>query len=217
MIKTKLKFTKFDKDFQRLSQFEQPSRSWLKGMWYWLYLQNSHTNLTGCIDISNTSRELRGMEDSYAYGVGWAQVSVGGGAGGVASPFYVMGNSYPINRPNDLAGIVIGSNNAAVTPSQYALAGGIRHGATAGCILYGGCEVVNPTFADPNGEMIIRRFFTNVSGGDITVQEAGIYHVLCVQTDWSRQFCIARDVVAPAVVVADTEILMVTYTVQIVV
>jgi hypothetical protein len=113
-------------------------------------------------------------------------------------------------------GIVVGSDNTAAAPNDDALGTQISHGVAAGELQYGGMEVLVPTFANPNGEMIIRRFFTNDSGGGVTIEESGIYALGAAgigATTWA--FCIARDVVAPAVVVADTEILVVTYTVQI--
>ena len=82
-------------------------------------------------------------------------------------------------------------------------------------IEYGGCEVLVPTFAAPNGEFPIRRFFTNTSGGSWTINEVGIY---ALGTHYSAEcwsFCIARDVVSPGITVLNGELLKVTYVPQI--
>jgi hypothetical protein len=80
---------------------------------------------------------------------------------------------------------------------------------------YGGCEVLAPTFAAPNGQFTIRRFFTNVSGDSWTINEAGIY---ALGTHYSQEcwsFLIARDVVIPGVTLLNGELLRVTYVPQI--
>lgn len=216
MVKTKLGFTKFDKDFNKLSYSEQPMRSWLIAFWNWMYAQMSDSDLAGCREIGNTLQTISSWSDPMYGGVLWGKITSGGGPGGEGESYFTGGSQSGRHHPSSWIGIVVGSNNAAVTPTQYALSTLIANGRAGGQILYGGCEVANPSFADPNGEMIIRRFFTNVSGGDVTVQEVGIYQMVGLGTNtYDYHFCIARDVVAPAVVVADTEILMVTYTVQI--
>lgn len=83
-------------------------------------------------------------------------------------------------------------------------------------IEYGGCELLSIAFADPNGQFTIRRYFTNNSGGSITVNEVGIYSVGTDSwnTHSSWAFLIARDPTG-GIAVADTEILRVTYVPQI--
>lgn len=210
---TKIKLTRFDKDFNKLQEIERPSRSWVIGMWYWMFTQMAESTLPNCIDITNTPREVDWGEGASSLSV-WGRVAAGGGIGGEEDNYYA-GNNYRGDAAAELIGIQVGSNNAAVTPSDYALGTKIAHGNGGGQLLYGGSEVANPTFADPNGEMIIRRFFTNVSGGNVTVEEMGIYQALNPDGAAAAYFCIARDVVAPAVVIANTEILMATYTGQI--
>ncbi|MFA5187489.1 MAG: hypothetical protein WC551_13500 [Patescibacteria group bacterium] len=116
----------------------------------------------------------------------------------------------------DLYGIIVGTGNAAVTTGDHKLQTRINQGAGAGQMEYGGSEVLTPTFADPNGELILRRYITNRSGGDIVVAESGIYAFAGITDNLHGSiYCIARDVVGPAVTVHTTEILVVTYTVQI--
>jgi len=212
-MRTKIKLTRFDKDFNKLQVVEQPSRSWVVGMWYWMFCQMSDGDLPNSIDITNTARTLASWQDNNIASA-WGRVAAGGGIGGEEDVYYSGSQRY-YKAAAQLLGIVVGSDNTAATPSDYALGTRIVHGVGAGTLLYGGCEVANPAFSDPNGEMIIRRFFTNVSGGNVTVEEMGIYQSVSGASDHIYYFCIARDVVAPAVVVADTEILMATYTMQI--
>jgi len=80
---------------------------------------------------------------------------------------------------------------------------------------YGGCEIVNLTFSDPNGQFTIRRYFTNSSNASVTVNEVGIQAMGQDTGSWGRAFLIARDIVSPGIAVAPGEILRVTYVPQI--
>jgi hypothetical protein len=82
-------------------------------------------------------------------------------------------------------------------------------------IEYGGCEVLVPAFAAPNGQFTIRRFFTNVSGGSWTINEVGVYALGTHYSNECWSFCIARDLVSPGVAVNNNELLRVTYVPQI--
>jgi len=80
---------------------------------------------------------------------------------------------------------------------------------------YGGCEVVNLTFSNPNGQFTIRRYFTNSSSASVTVNEVGIQAMGQDTGSSGRAFLIARDIVSPGIAVAPGEILRVTYVPQI--
>jgi hypothetical protein len=99
------------------------------------------------------------------------------------------------------------------------MASRIAHGRGSGQLEYGGCELLNVNFVNPNGQFTIRRYFTNASGGSITVNEVGIYSTGCHSFSpsplGSWVFLVARDLVSPGVTVNDGEILRVTYVVQI--
>ena len=93
-------------------------------------------------------------------------------------------------------------------------------GRSSGELQYAGCELVDLTFSDPNGEFTLRRFFKNNSGESRTVNEAGIYasgaHITSTaDAGDTYSFCIAHDIATPAVEVADSELLRVTYVPQI--
>ena len=74
---------------------------------------------------------------------------------------------------------------------------------------YAGCEVVDDeSYVNPNGSFTVRRYFTNKSGGSITINEVGIYAL-------DKEIAIARDLVSPGVAVANNETLKIEYTFQI--
>lgn len=74
---------------------------------------------------------------------------------------------------------------------------------------YGGMEIVDDlAFANPNGTFTLRRYFTNKSGGTISISEIGLA-AMQVAT------MIARDLVSPAVDVLNNETLKTEYTFQI--
>jgi hypothetical protein len=96
------------------------------------------------------------------------------------------------------------------------------YGESQGEFEYGGCEISNIAIANPNGSFDIRRFFYNNSGASIDVEEVGLVVVGNHNytsggniATYLKPILAARDVVAPALTVADTEILLVTYTVGI--
>ena len=97
-------------------------------------------------------------------------------------------------------------------------------GSAAAELEYGGCDIFGLTIADPDGEFSIRRLFTNNSGEAITVKESGIHAAVTKYVGGGDHpyfqgqayaICVARDVLGAPVVVADTEVLQVTYTPQI--
>jgi len=72
-------------------------------------------------------------------------------------------------------GIVIGSGVNAPTNTDYKLQTIIAHGAGAGQMSYG-AQVINATgVVGANVDLIIQRTFTNNSGGDVTINEVGLY------------------------------------------
>jgi hypothetical protein len=76
---------------------------------------------------------------------------------------------------DDDRGIVLGTDNTAVTASDYQLGTQIAHGSGAGQLEYGGMGGVPPYEKGSNWEMQMYRPFVNASGGGITVEEIGIY------------------------------------------
>ena len=207
MIRTKLILARFDKEGQLVEWREQEVRSWLKHFFDLLYPVHTLTNLANINDIGGVARTLQ----QYKYGQ--CHLIVGSSSGNIQ--LILPSATSTTTYTGDFIGIQVGTSALAVTPTQDALQGRITHGEAAGQLLYGGCELYGLKFINPNGEMSIRRYFTNVLGGAISVQEVGIYSPGRTTIPDNRIFCIARDVVSPGVTILDGEILRVTYVPQV--
>jgi hypothetical protein len=139
-------------------------------------------------------------------------------------PIYKKGLSVSTDYPNELADVCAYTGTHTVTfrltthencpfSDRGAFIDKIETLISDPEIEYGGCELINLTFSDPNGEFTIRRYFTNNSGVSITVESVGIQAGGGTSSDgWA--FLIARDLTG-GIAVADTEILRVTYVPQI--
>jgi len=228
MLTARLILERFSKGGKLLERRERPSRSFLFQFIELLYL--AHAQIQGgapysMTDISGAACDV----DSQSFGGSTRQskanLKVGappGSSGMLLNNGYLGGgaavNVNQLTIEGERIGIVVGTGVGAVIPADIALGTRIAHGDGAGEMEYGGCELIGMTIADPNGQFTIRRYFTNSSGGGITVQEAGIYAVgtICAGAAlaWAWPFCIARDLTG-GVAVADTELLRATYVVQI--
>jgi len=114
----------------------------------------------------------------------------------------------------DGQGIVIGTDNAAVQPDQYALIGQIRSGETTGKVMYCGTYVYGLAINDSTDKASFKvaAIFQNMSGGSIN--EVGIYANGAGNSDSypnQQQYCIARDVVS-TIALAYAEFARVEYT-----
>jgi hypothetical protein len=216
-MKTYLTLRKRNKNGLIIFEKTQPSRSWTLHFFHlWYILLGFNSNTLAAINDINGAPKALDTADS-----GLANLSVRSNPGGQLSPelktFADTANPNftrsPYLRGEDF-GIVIGTDNTAAAPDDDALGVQIAHGEAATQMLYGGTEIFEPVFANPNGTMVLRRYFTNESGGGITVEECGIYAPAYISLATGSSFCICRDVTG-GVAVADTEILEVTYTVQI--
>jgi len=190
----------------------QPSRSWTLHMLQLMYLYSGYnSNTVTTNDISNTSRNLA-APGSNQFASTLQVASPPGGAGVNVATGGQYRNTLSLGEN---LGIVIGTGNTPVNPIDYALITKVGHGEGVGQLLYGGTEIYGMTFANPNGQFNIRRYFTNVNGGSITIQEVGIYAYGDVGDSTWYSFCICRDIVSPGVVISNGQILSVVYTVQI--
>jgi hypothetical protein len=213
-----------DKDFHLLEHRRRQSRSWLQhffDLWYILVDHNTHT-LAGVNDVNGAPQNL-GHSGAAMSGPNLLLAAQGGGCGGLfpdpdsnAGICHKIPNDQSIEFVGDEWGIVVGSNNVAVTPQDDAMGTKIAHGTAAGELLYAGMEIIHPTFANPNGQMLLRRYFTNQSGGGVTCEEVGMYSPGYddIVGGGIHMFCICRDLTG-GVVIANTQLLVVTYTVQI--
>jgi len=224
----KLILERLDKEGKLLERMEHPSKSFTKGFIELLYVAHAQVLASAPYSMTDIGAVVGSVDSEASYtntygsrgtkgnlmigsAPGHSQVIVSSGYEWVA-PYYK-------GLKGEHIGIQVGAGTTAVTPTDTALATRIAHGRSLGQLEYGGCELIGIAFADPNGELTIRRYFTNASGASITVNEVGIYSV---GTRYSSAlsldvwvFLIAHDIVSLGIVVANGELLRVTYVVQI--
>jgi hypothetical protein len=218
-MKTTLILEKFSPRGDLLEKREQESRSWLKHFFDLLYPFLANLTLAGVNDITSTPRTLGQPLGGIAYPVGTLVIGSPPGDVQAFSPTKAatVTYCYGAQLKGEDVGIVVGTDAGgphAVTPIQDALVTKVAHGAGAGNLCYGGTELCALIFANPNGQFTIRRYFTNVLGGNISVAEVGMYSPAVpdpISGITAYIHCVARDVVAIPVVVANGEILRVTY------
>ena len=84
---------------------------------------------------------------------------------------YNTGTSYSTH------GLVIGSGSTSIDISQYKLVTQIAHGSSAGQLNYGSMSTGAPNYDPDTGIMSVyfTRLFSNGSGGNVAVNEIGVY------------------------------------------
>lgn len=219
MLTAKLILERFSKDGRLLERRERPSRSFLFQFIELLYVAHAQigTGVYPMTDIDSAARNIDSQSLSDQKSKCTLQTGSLGGGGGL----YVYDGKYSISSQpgknfleGSKIGIQAGTGVGGVTPADVALGTRIAHGRAGGELEYGGCEFTNMVFVDPNGEFTLRRYFTNNSGGGITVEEVGIYSAGGVRDTAGYPFCTARDLTG-GVAVANTELLRATYVLQI--
>lgn len=111
-----------------------------------------------------------------------------------------------------LFGIVVGTGNTAPDITDSALETKIAHGVGAGQLQYGMVTFAAPASDATTSQFTITRNFANGSGGNITVNEIGLYVKFPVYyTPNLLYFMTIRDVVAGGIVVLNGQTLTVNY------
>lgn len=119
-----------------------------------------------------------------------------------------------INGPegNTNYGIVVGTGTNAVTITDYALQTQIVHGNTAGRLYHEAVTFGIPITSGYTRYFEFQRSFANNSGGDITVNEIGIY---IYPTSQSYYYMYLRDVLSSGVTLSNGQALTVKYRITI--
>lgn len=224
MLTTKLILERLDKEGRLLQRKEQLSKSFTKGFLELLYITHAQIGAAAPYSMTDIDGNARDIDSEATYDNFKATLMMGSApgnsqvialSGGTDTTSYLDGLILEAQK----VGIQVGTGTTAATPTDTSMETRIAHGRSAGELEYGGCELVGITFSDPNGEFTIRRYFTNASGGSITVNEVGLHAVGCLYDvshfGDSWVFLVAHDVVSPGVAVANGEILRVTYVPQI--
>lgn len=210
MLKAYYQITKFDADNKIISKSHKlKSRSFLKQMGQHLYALFTANGLANVTDIDNDN-------------------------GTIGAPYYLLQASHPgkdsfkvytsssVQKGSDTmnaddVGIIVGSNNTAVTINDYKLNTRILNGTTTNKIEYLACGVNNLQIGSTTSSFDLVRLFRNSSGGSVTIREVGVYVISgYVSTRFfPNRFCIIRDIVSPEQTVSDGEYLKITYTITI--
>ena len=212
-MKSELSVALFNREGKLLREVRQPSRSFTKQFIGFLYNFHAYADFS-MPDISNTARAVNSAYNQYS-------LHLAAKGGGVAEPFagQTPGSGaaygYAASLLGDSIGIQVGSNATAPTPTDYAMNTRIAHGQAAGQLVYAGCEVEPPVISAPNATMLIRRYFTNKSGGNVIVREVGLYAIGTTGTAEGYAFLICRDALATDITVLNNELLRVEYTMQV--
>ncbi len=118
----------------------------------------------------------------------------------------------------DTKGIVVGSGTAAENFEDFALQNRILNGTTAGKLSHIQSEPVAVSYNAGTLTLTVThaRFFNNNSGGDVAVNEVGIYLVgkTGAYSTSNITWMVARDKLAATVTVPNTGQLKVTYTIS---
>ncbi|GAI85333.1 unnamed protein product [marine sediment metagenome] len=107
-------------------------------------------------------------------------------------------------------GVVVGTGDTPATNIDNKLETQLTEGVTAGKISHGAVVITAAAVVGANVDLTITRAFTNNTGSNIIVKEAGLY---CI---WStaQQHCLVRDVLGTPVETPDKCSLTVIYTVR---
>jgi hypothetical protein len=109
-------------------------------------------------------------------------------------------------------GIVLGTNNTAVTADDYKLNTIIANGTGGSQLIYLAGGSTGVVTAAPVSSFIIDRVMLNHSAGTITVKELGIYSI----EGAGATICLCRDIIAdPGVDIDDGEYMYVRYTLSV--
>lgn len=112
---------------------------------------------------------------------------------------------------DDNMGIVVGTGTTPVDIEDYAMVSQVAHGSGAGQLSYIAQVNTSPTVDATSSYFTLTRQFLNVSGGDITIGEIGLYgYIDAVPTAYYG--CFVRDVLATPRLVPDGGAMTVVYT-----
>jgi len=176
-----------DRHGKVLSRERRKSRSFLKQWNQAVYLHVQAGSALTMTDIGGTGRSI--SRSKYS--------------------FQMEGPAADVNF-----GIVVGTDDTAVTISDYQLGARIAHGAGAGQLDYAITIVNLSAVAAPSCGFTITRSMTNNSGGDIDIAEAGLYFRMNEFAPF-YYFCGVRDVLGAPHTVVNTATVSVQYTLQV--
>lgn len=172
-----------------------PMRSPVSNFMYLLYGALACTTNPNVVDTSNTVRTAGSYFSGSSYG--WRNGETSDPALGV-----------------DTYGIQVGSNATAVALSDYKLNTQITHGTGAGQLKYSGQSGFGPISSGSSRAFRLSRYFTNDSGGDVTIREVGLVQRPNSSGGVIYLVLVCRDLTGD-IVVSDTNAVPVEFTWQV--
>ncbi|AGG07376.1 hypothetical protein C1O63_1563 [Dehalococcoides mccartyi] len=198
-----------DKNGLTLARHRQRSHSWVRNAYNLMVCQAAA--VPGDLAVGLAVVDINGTARSDATTQPASGLSSGGASN---SSIYVnLGNGIYAGAGVDLFGIVVGTGNNPESLESYALATKIVSGNLAGQLSYSATDPPTISTIGTTKTVAWVRYFNNNSGGDITVNEAGVY-TKGTYDNSSATFMLCRDLLAGGVVVPNTGQLKVTYTLQ---
>ena len=96
--------------------------------------------------------------------------------GNAPSPIKPYANTFEViaDSGDDAKGIQLGSGTTAPAIDNYKLETKIEHGATAGKLSYGTCDISEPATFGNSRQFSVSRTFTNNTASSITINEVGL-------------------------------------------
>lgn len=189
---------------QPLYDVERPGHSWTRNFY----------------NLAVASYGIGVITSVASFGAGYISLKNQAGTvwNGNDNGLFVASNMcYNTTYGNDTTqGLRIGTSNAAESFENYKMGAMIDHGDAGGEMRYWG-QLLARTWSsgDRKYTTVHTRYFTNHSGGSITVQEAGIVAGIYYNNLASLSYyLVARDVISPGVVVADGELFRLDYTIE---
>lgn len=203
MLKAEVTLEVLDKEGKVVKRHRQPARSFVRQFIQLSYVLHSYLSYS-VTDVDGVSRAIA-LDFRLPIAIG--------GPGDSTNQY---GDATGCFVDAQYVGLQLGTGTTAPTSADYAMESRIAHGVSTGQLEYGGSEARALSFNVPagTGQFTLRRYFTNNSGGSITVREVGINAIGKVSTT-IYFFLICRDVLASPVTVNDGELLRVTYDIKI--
>lgn len=195
------------------------SHSWVRNAYNQMFSQMA------CKDLDDTTfgagkLSMKDTGGTVRYGAPAFVGSVGvSGTNCVSIDAYVTNYTGLINTANATYGIVVGSGTDAESFEDIALGTQIANGTAAGQLSHAASDVTTVAYVagTKTETATLIRYFNNNSGGNVDVNEVGIYikaHV--VLGDAAYIFCTSRDKLSSTVTIANTGQLKVSYAISLV-
>jgi hypothetical protein len=152
---------------------------------------NAESHTVSVLDTSNTARSMYAQTTSHVY------------------------DNFSLEAQSTVTtyGIQVGTGTNAPANTDYSLQTLILHGTTTGKLSYGQTSVSATSVVGANVDLVVSRIIINGSGGSITIREIGLTQSSQLPQSFTQlYFLLARDVVNQTV--ADTEVVLVAYTIR---